>query len=172
MDKLNTSKSLKKKFLILTIAFGFVTIGLKAQRADFSGIWIRNTDKCVTDAHLSINSIPIEFLIKQDNAHIEIGSISKNYMGDTTKYVEKLKFDGSPSTFIIKSNLKKKASMQWALDQKGFMETATYANDQGDTLQSAKALWTFAPDLKTLKIQWIVTVNGQNYEAIEVFDKK
>jgi hypothetical protein len=167
---LKTKRSTKMKLRLLSIMILFLALGLKAQKSDFSGTWIRNTDKC--DAgNLSLNSIPVEITVIQNTGQIEIKRISKDYQGDTTQYSEKIKFDGTSATSVIRSNVNKKASIQWSPDQKGFTENAAYADDQGNTKQNAKETWVLTDNGKTLQILLTLTLNGQDYLLTEIFDK-
>lgn len=172
MNKLKKNISSKWNFQFLMVMAFFAITGLKAQQADFSGTWVRNTDKCDMGDHFTINSVPVEIIVIQNPAQIEIRRISKNFKGDTTDYAEKVKFDGTQTPSIIRPNLNKKASIQWSPDQKGFIENATYADDQGNPKQSAKEIWTFDSDGKILRIQLTLTINGQDFLVTEVFDKK
>jgi outer membrane protease len=160
----------KVKFLPFTITLFFIASGLHAQQRDFSGIWTRNIEKSNAGS-LSINSIPVKIIITQDAGQIEIKRISKNYQGDTTQYLEKIKFDGTETSSVVKPNLNKKSSAQWSPDQKGFTENAAYSDDQGNTKQRATEIWTFDIDGKTLKIQLTTTLNNQDYILTEVFDR-
>jgi hypothetical protein len=157
--------------MLKTASLIFVTTGLKAQQPDFSGTWTRNTDKC-DPGGLSMNSVPVKLSVKQDPGQIEIRRISKNAMGDTTNYAEKLKFDGTPATSVIRPNLNKNASIQWSADQKGFIEKAAYTDDQNNSKQTANEIWTFDTDGKTLKIQLTITLNGEDHTLTEIFDKQ
>jgi hypothetical protein len=173
MDNILKNFLLTKSIRICSFcaAFTFLSPSLIAQQTNFSGNWIRNTDKC--DAgDLSINSIPIKINVGQSDKEIQITRISKNVYNDTTNYTEKLKFDGTSATSIIRSNVNKKASMQWSPDQKRFTENAAYAEDQGNPKQNSKEIWALMDDGKTLQIVLTLTLNGQDHPLTEIFYKQ
>ncbi len=169
MHKTKRSTTLKAQLFVITLLFA--TPALKAQQANFSGTWTRNTDKCDAGG-LSINSVPVEISVKQDTGQIEIRRISKNYKGDTTEYTEKVKFGGTQVSSVIRSNLNKKASIQWLSDKKAFTERAAYADDKGNPKQTVQEIWDLDGAGNTLKIQMTLTSGGQDFQLIEVYDKK
>jgi hypothetical protein len=161
---------LKLKFQVMAVLFLFTICDLNAQQPDFSGTWVRSTDKCIA-GNLSINSIPVQIIVTQNIGQINIKRISKNFQGDTTQYSEKVKFDGTSATSVIRQNVNKKASTQWSPDRKGFTENASYADDQGNPKQNAKETWILMDDGRTLQILLTLSLNGQDYLLTEIFDK-
>lgn len=160
------------KMKVLTILLLLIaTISNAQQPANFTGTWVRNTAKC--DAgNLSINSIPVSISVDQNKNQLQIKRVSKSSPGDSTAYTEKIKFDGSSTTSLVKSNLNKSASVTWSSDHKQLIESSNYTDGQGNPVQKAKENWSLSEDSRTLTIQIIVIANGQDYELTEVFDKK
>jgi hypothetical protein len=159
------------KYRLLIVILLLAATGLKAQQTEFSGTWTRNTVKC-DPGDLSINSIPVEVSITQNTIQIEINRISRNRAGDTSVYTETLKFDGTPALFVVKANLSKKASLQWVVDQKSFIEMAEYTDVQGKPDHKAKQNWSLTDGGKTLSIQSTLEIGGREFLLKEVYDRK
>jgi hypothetical protein len=157
---------------ILMLLFIFAAYGLKAQQPiNFTGIWLRNNENCDAGS-LSINSIPVQLSVKQSSSQLEVKRLSKNAQGDSTSYIEKVKFDGSLATSPVKTNLNKSATIAWSGDHKQLTETANYTDGQGNPMQKSKENWSLSADGKMLTIQTIILADGKDYQLTEVFDKQ
>jgi hypothetical protein len=160
------------KMKVLTILLLLTATISNAQRpADFTGTWLRNTAKCDAGS-LSINSIPFNISVEQNKGQIQIKRNSKTAQGDSTAYTEKIKFDGSPVTSLVKSNLNKSATVSWSADHNQLTETSNYSDGQGNLVQKTKENWSLSEDGKTLNIQAILIADGRDFELTMVFDKK
>jgi len=169
---MKTQTIVKLKFQILTVLFLISSAGLKAQQVtNFTGTWIRNTDKCDIGDHLVINTVPVRVVINQDEKQIEIKRVQIHEQGDTAAYTEKIKFDGSAGKSVVRQNSNKSSTGAWSADHKQFLETANYTDDQGNPTQKAKETWSLSEDGKTLTFQIVLVAGDKDYELTEVFDK-
>ena len=175
----NNLKIFKTQIMINVIRFftatAFIvcicTSGLKAQHSDFSGTWIRNTEKS-DPGNLSLNSIPFSMTIKQTKKRIEITRDSKNGKGDSSSYTEKLSLDSSLSVTIIKTNLKKNSRMLWSSGKTDLHGYSEFVDESGNQVQTVTDTWILLDGRKTLQVNVNVTVHDQVYSMVELFDKQ
>jgi hypothetical protein len=145
---------------------------VKAQQTNFTGNWVRDTDRTNVSEGLSVNSVPVSLAINQTSSGISIKRNSANGKGEAKSYTETLSFNGSATETNPPSGLKKKASLQWAADQKTFVENASFTNNQGEGVQSNTETWSLSADGKTLTINIVIKSPDQQFTAEEVFNKE
>lgn len=163
---------IKRRYLITTIILLLTARGLKAQQVtNFTGSWVRNTEKCDTGDRVSIHVIPIRIVVDQGKEQTIITRTAVRKNGDTSSYTEKVKFDGSAGNSIVNPGLNKHSSGAWSADHKKYIETADYADDQGKPIQKVKETWALSEDGKVLTIEAMLVINDSDYETTEVFDK-
>ena len=153
----------------LFLSFAFAG-GLSAQ-TNFAGGWKRNNDK--TDpGDLLVNRVLVLITVRQDAQRICLRRLSENRRDDTFNYGETLTFDGTPSSYSAKPNLKKTATIKWSDDKTTFTEWADYVDSAGKQVKQIKEIWTLGDEGKTLTVSSKLTVDGQTYNMKEVFDKQ
>ncbi|MEJ0080819.1 MAG: hypothetical protein WDM78_07685 [Puia sp.] len=161
-----------KRLILFSSLIVFSTSFIYAQKIDFSGTWIRNSDK--TDAgDLSMNSVPASLEIKQDNNSISIKRNSKNAQGEIFNYSEVLNFNGTAANSSPKANINKKATIKWSDDHKTLIVSADYSDSTtGRAIQKTNDTWSLSEDGKTMTITIVLNVNEQIHNLKEVFDKQ
>src|SRR5579862_5535710 len=96
----------------------FINVNVHNEQTNFSGTWTRNAEKCTTSEGLSINSIPIQILVKQNVTEVEIKRTSKNGEGEVSEFLQTLKLDGSLSSTHRKTGETRKSAIKISADKK------------------------------------------------------
>ena len=145
--------SVKKINLIFSFIF-FLAVSpfsLIAQKADFSGIWKLDKDRTDFGKVFPAYTTPYVMKVDQQRDSLMIERNSKDGQGELHNYVEKLPFDGHVIENMIKST-KKRAMIQWSIENQSLTETATYKDYSAGMEYKATEIWTLTDEGKTLMI--------------------
>jgi hypothetical protein len=171
---LNSGKSSSN--LLATIAFSLMFLSfasyLSAQGTNFSGTWALNETKS-TPSQGGFRMGATLMTITQDGTNLTIESTRKNQNGEDVKSTSKFTLDGKECSNVAFGNSTRKSVVTWSTDKKSlaFAHIMNFERDGQTTEFKSSETWKINDD-KSLSIETVMTMQGEERKTTNVYDKK
>jgi thiol-disulfide isomerase/thioredoxin len=159
---------------IICFSLFFISIETAAQTTNFSGTWLIKERTSLTGVDyenglaklLNVNA-QTDFIIIE---RLNIGSDGKEYI-----IVERLSFDGKPTTILRPGNRKRVSSIKWSKNGKVLINSTTgyKANSDSEMDYTFTEIWSFPETTKMLTVEITrQSANGEKFSMKGIYEQK
>jgi hypothetical protein len=161
-------KYLLSSILLFLLSFNYL---YAQQKADFSGTYAINKSK-INFGSAPDYILPVTYKVVQGGDKLAITTTLADMQGNETSYTENLVFGAGASETLLKSGLKRSASVSWSTDKSAFTVVSNSISDDGKQGSKITAMWSLIDGGKTLFIDRNVEqVNGLKYNIKGYYDR-
>lgn len=150
---------------ILALALLCSVATIIAQRADFSGTWKFKEQASIT-GNLYSNGSPRQIKITQKDKDIVIEKTATDENGKDVTGTDSLNFDKGVFEKITKSKRKKRITIQWTEDGKGFTEITTLYT----AADHSKPEFTYTDQFSLVGGNLVLIRKAENFENKESWE--
>ncbi len=152
---------------ILALALVFIGANVATQKTNFSGTWTFKEQTSIS-GNLYSNGSPKQIKIDQHEKEIAIQKTSLDEKGEDFTQTDSLRFEGAPFEKITKSKRKKKISIQWTDDGKGFTATTSIFS----AADNSKMEFQFTDRFSMEEGKLILIRKAENFENGESWESR
>lgn len=156
---------------ILALALFSTAATVRTQKTDFSGTWQFREQESITGTLYS-NGSPTQLKIAQKSTEIAIAKTSADENGKDVTSTDSLNFE-KPLEKITKSKRKKRITLEWTADGKGFTQTTTIYTAADHSKKEFTYTDKFSMDNGNLLLLRKVEnfENGESWESKAIYEK-
>lgn len=158
---------------ILGLALLAMAVTVRLQKTDFSGLWNFKDQESISGALYS-NGSPRQIKITQKEKEIAIEKTTADENGKDVTNTDSLNFEKAAFEKITKSKRKKRITLEWTADGKGFTQTTTIYTAADHSKPEFATTDRYSMDNGNLVLIRKAEnfENGESWESKAVYEKK